>query len=80
MKKILKVIIWCPIIVLFSCNTNKPALDEISISKAELSDKVKGGWAGQVIGCTYGGPTEFRWNGTMIDDYVPIHWDDERML
>ena len=49
---------------------------EISISKDKLMDKIKGGWAGQTIGCTYGGPTEFRYNGTMIQDYVPIVWPD----
>ncbi len=52
----------------------------LSISKKELRDKIKGGWAGQVIGCTYGGPTEFQWNGTMIGDHVPIPWDDTRIL
>jgi hypothetical protein len=51
----------------------------ISIEKSVLLDKVKGGWAGQVIGCTYGGPTEFRWQGTMIDDRVPIVWDEHQM-
>ncbi|MDR2145924.1 MAG: ADP-ribosylglycohydrolase family protein [Tannerella sp.] len=49
---------------------------EIKLSKADLMDKIKGGWAGQTIGCTYGGPTEFRFNGTMIQDYVPIDWAD----
>lgn len=49
-----------------------------SISKQVLQDKIKGGWAGQVIGCTYGGPTEFKYNGTMIQDYTPIPWDDTR--
>jgi hypothetical protein len=44
------------------------------MSKAELLDKIKGGWAGQTIGCTYGGPTEFRFSGTMISDYTPIDW------
>ncbi|MFO7621196.1 MAG: ADP-ribosylglycohydrolase family protein [Bacteroidales bacterium] len=51
-----------------------------TISVELLQDKIKGGWAGQVIGCTYGGPTEFQWNGTMIGDRVPIPWDDTRML
>jgi hypothetical protein len=46
------------------------------ISRAALLDKIKGGWAGQVIGCTFGGPTEFHYPGAMIGDYVPIHWDD----
>jgi hypothetical protein len=52
----------------------------LTISKKVLQDKIKGGWAGQVIGCTYGGPTEFQWNGTMIGDHVPIPWDGTRML
>ncbi|MFW6289724.1 MAG: ADP-ribosylglycohydrolase family protein, partial [Mariniphaga sp.] len=54
--------------------------EKVTISKSALQDKIKGGWAGQVIGCTYGGPTEFKWNGTMIGDHVPIPWDDTRML
>ena len=39
------------------------------MSKDELMDKVKGGWAGQTIGVTFGGPTEFRYRGTFIQDY-----------
>jgi hypothetical protein len=35
-----------------------------------------GGWAGQTIGVTFGGPTEFRFCGTMIQDYQPIKWYD----
>jgi len=50
--------------------------EEIIIPRTKLSDKIKGGWAGQVIGCTYGGPTEFRFNGTMIQEYQPIPWYD----
>jgi hypothetical protein len=52
---------------------------DFTISKDDLLDKIKGGWAGQVIGCTYGGPTEFKFNGTMIQDYIPIEWDENRM-
>jgi len=58
----------------------KDQSQEISIGKTALLDKIKGGWAGQVIGCTYGGPTEFQWNGTMIGDQVSIPWDENRML
>ncbi|MCK4701061.1 MAG: ADP-ribosylglycohydrolase family protein, partial [Bacteroidales bacterium] len=50
--------------------------EKIIIPRTKLSDKIKGGWAGQVIGCTYGGPTEFRFNGTMIQEYQPIPWYD----
>lgn len=49
---------------------------QVTISKEKLMDKIKGGWAGQVIGCTYAGPTEFKFNGTMIQDYVPIKWPE----
>ena len=45
-------------------------------TKDELLDKVKGGWTGQVIGCTYGGPTEFRWQERMIEDSVLIPWNE----
>lgn len=48
----------------------------ITLTKAVLQDKIKGGWAGQLIGCTFGGPTEFKFNGTMMNDYQPIPWYD----
>ena len=48
----------------------------ITLSKEELRDKIMGGWAGQTIGVTFGGPTEFRFNGTMIQDYQKIVWRD----
>jgi hypothetical protein len=54
----------------------EPTSQKLVISKARLLDKIKGGWAGQTIGVTYGGPTEFRFNGTMINEYVPIPWYD----
>lgn len=41
----------------------------LTISKEKLKDKIKGGWAGQTIGVTYGAPVEFQYNGTMINDY-----------
>jgi hypothetical protein len=76
------------IVVLAACSSQKPK--EVSstkspdlkttLTKAELKDKIKGGWAGQVIGCTFGGPTEFKFNGTMINDYMPIPWDETRCL
>lgn len=48
----------------------------VTMSMAELQDKIKGGWAGQAIGCTYGGPTEFRYCGTMINDNIGIKWPE----
>jgi hypothetical protein len=46
----------------------------VTLSAERLRDKIRGGWAGQTIGVTFGGPTEFRYRGTMIEDYTPIAW------
>lgn len=58
---------------------NNPEKKILTITKTDLFDKIKGGWAAKTIGCTYGGPVEFQYNGTMIQDYVPIPWDDNRV-
>ena len=71
-------------LMLSACNqsTNTKEKDhpgipaQVTLTKTQLMDKIKGGWAGQTIGCTYGGPTEFRYQGTMIQDYVPVEWPD----
>ena len=56
---------------------NAPIIkEELTLSKATLTDKIKGGWAGQTIGVTFGGPIEFRFCGTMMQDYQPIKWYD----
>jgi hypothetical protein len=58
-----------------SVSSNKlPA--KIKITKAGLKDKIMGGWAGQTIGVTFGGPYEFMYNGTYIQDYQPLKWYD----
>jgi hypothetical protein len=55
----------------------KPAIQQdLKITKGALKDKIKGGWAGQTIGVTFGGPMEFRFCGTMVQDYQPIPWYD----
>ncbi|MET0298917.1 MAG: hypothetical protein ABW036_04120, partial [Flavitalea sp.] len=46
----------------------------VTLSTKELKDKIRGGWAGQTIGVTFGGPTEFRYNGTFIQDNQKIKW------
>ena len=43
----------------------------VTLTTEVLRDKIKGGWAGQTIGVTFGGPTEFRYNGTMINGLHP---------
>ena len=48
----------------------------VTMSADRLLDKVKGGWAGQTIGVSYGAPTEFRYQGRMIADSIDIPWGD----
>ena len=50
---------------------------KVMIADVVLIDKIKGGWAGQTIGCTFGGPTEFKFKGTMVQDYQPMVWYDD---
>ena len=54
-------------LILSACESgSEPAFREISV--AELEDKIAGGWAGQMIGVSYGGPTEFRHRETIIPE------------
>lgn len=48
--------------------------ETLTISSEKLKDKIKGGWAGQTIGVTFGGPYEFKFNGTFIQEYQPLVW------
>lgn len=69
------------ILVLTSCDkqNSKQGLytqSSITMSKDVLMDKIKGGWAGQTIGVIYGAPTEFKFQGTTVQDYQPIPWND----
>ena len=54
---------------------------ERSLSKVVLEDKIRGGWAGQMIGVSYGAPTEFRSNGKIIEGNLNnyLDWSPERL-
>ena len=71
MKKLITLLLFA--FVLFDINTQTST---IKISKEVLQDKIKGGWAGQIIGVTVGGPYEFRYDGTFIDVYQKLMWQD----
>src|SRR5690606_25604626 len=47
------------------------------LTKDQLMDKIKGGWAGQTIGTTYGWTTEFQYAGSYIQDYEKLPWYDD---
>ncbi len=47
------------------------------LTRAALEDKIRGGWAGQMIGVAYGAPTEFHSKGRTYDD--PLSWAPNRI-
>jgi len=48
-----------------------------TITRTALEDKIRGGWAGKMIGVSYGAPTEFRSNGRINEG--AITWSPERV-
>lgn len=48
------------------------------ISLVELRDKIQGGWAGQMIGVSFGAPTEFRSRGKILEGDLPA-WTPNRI-
>jgi hypothetical protein len=47
------------------------------LSRRTLEDKVRGGWAGQMIGVAYGAPTEFQAQGKLFEG--EIEWAPENI-
>ncbi len=62
-------------IVIFAMSGGSAA-KTVRIPLDDLQDKIKGAWAAQVIGCTFGALTEFKYNGSIMSDYHPIKWYD----
>lgn len=56
------------------------AQESITLSTATLRDKIKGGWAAQTIGVTYGYPVEFEFNSERIPDDHELPWYDGYLL
>jgi len=60
------------LILLFTLSSLNVSPQVSAISNSILKDKIAGGWAGKMIGVTYGAPTEFRAQGKTFED--PITW------
>ena len=65
--------------LLFSCSLPLAPRPLLQMSRSVLLDKIKGGWAGQTIGCAYGGPTEFCYRGVMIPDETEIAYPEHHL-
>lgn len=83
MRKI--VLLTCSTALLLAGLAPVRAASTVTLSRAGLQDRIRGGWAGQMIGVSFGAPTEFRyqrrliegdleWKPSMIDN--TIHQDD----
>jgi len=64
-----------PIFLMFFCMTvitscSNKNTDIRIISNDVLKDKIAGGWAGKMIGVTYGAPTEFKAQGKTFEDSI----------
>ena len=67
---------YCPLILLIylsTCNNKDFSSEFYKISKEQLQDKIKGAWAAQTIGVTFGGPTEFRYLKRIIPDKITLN-------
>ncbi len=51
------------------------------LTREALEDKIRGGWAGQMIGVSYGAPTEFRSQGKIIVGNLENYqdWSPDRL-
>ena len=81
-KMIISISVLASLLLTVACNSTDSQVappDKVDVPKEVLYDKIRGGWAGKVIGCTYGGPVEFLFNGTMIQDYTPLPWNKDRV-
>ena len=47
------------------------------LTRQALDDKIRGGWAGRMIGVSYGAPTEFRAQGKIIEE--ELKWTPDRV-
>ncbi|HEX7583270.1 MAG TPA: ADP-ribosylglycohydrolase family protein, partial [Prolixibacteraceae bacterium] len=72
MKKYILYLIFASVFFSFLSCGNKQTAETQTISTAILKDKIAGGWAGKMIGVTFGAPTEFHALGKTFDD--PIKW------
>jgi ADP-ribosylglycohydrolase len=57
-----------------ACSSGPP---ERRLTRAALADKVRGGWAGQMIGVAFGAPTEFHSEGRIFEG--ELAWTPDRV-
>jgi len=68
------------VIVLLLVSINATSQEPVTMPTATLRDKIKGAWAAQTIGVTYGFPVEFRFNSARVPEEREIPWYDGYLL
>src|SRR5215471_4310347 len=68
---------WIGFSLLAAALTAAPPDPYRKMPVADLKDKVEGGWAGQMIGVSFGAPTEFRFNQKMVPTDKLPDWKPE---
>lgn len=64
-------------LLMLSLSCESPSQKYLTISEDILRDKIAGGWAGKMVGVSYGAPSEFVYNGRINED--PIEWSPETL-
>lgn len=67
----------CFLLLAFSAHRAPAEPVERKLSLGALRDKIRGGWAGQMIGVSFGAPTEFRYNEVIIPEEKLPAWKPE---
>ena len=68
MKKLILICLITGVVTGWSCKNTSDSFR--TISPEVLKDKIAGGWAGKMIGVTYGAPTEFKAQGKTFEDTI----------
>jgi hypothetical protein len=68
-------LLTCWLSLLLSASQAAPPVRQIS--RTDLENKIRGGWAGKMIGVSYGAPTEFRYKGKINEQ--PLNWKPENV-
>jgi hypothetical protein len=65
--------------LIFAASAICSAQTRSRITLDELRDRIRGGWAGQMIGVSFGAPTEFRYNERIIPKEELPKWTPEKV-
>ena len=65
--------------ILLTCGVLAAQAQTKTLTSQQLRDKIAGGWAGQMIGVSYGAPTEFRYKEQIIPKDKLPEWTPGRV-